>query len=60
MRLRLVHQLEQRARGEAPDNFVVPAQLSHADRVLLREALRTVAQVQATLRERFATDFVPG
>ena len=59
MRLRLVHQLDQDARGESPDNFVVPAQLSHADRVLLREALRTVGHVQATLRERFATDFAP-
>ncbi len=59
MRLRLLHQLEQLARGEAPDNFVVPAQLSHADRVLLREALRTVGWVQARIRERFATDFLP-
>jgi CBS domain-containing protein len=59
MRLRLSHQLEQHARGETPDNFVVPALLSHADRVLLREALRTVKWVQARLRERFATDFAP-
>jgi signal-transduction protein with cAMP-binding, CBS, and nucleotidyltransferase domain len=59
MRLRLVHQLEQHARGEAVDNFVTPGQLSHADRVLLREALRTVGHVQAKLRERFATDFAP-
>jgi CBS domain-containing protein len=57
MRLRLRHQLEQDARGQAPDNFVVPAQLPHADRVLLREALRTVGHVQGKLRERFATDF---
>jgi CBS domain-containing protein len=57
MRLRLCHQLEQHARGETPDNFVVPAELSHADRILLREALRTVKWVQARLRERFATDF---
>jgi CBS domain-containing protein len=59
MRLRLVHQLDQDARAESPDNFVVPARLSHADRVLLREALRTVGHVQAKLRERFATDFAP-
>jgi CBS domain-containing protein len=59
MRLRLRHQLEQDARGHSPDNFVVPGELSHADRVLLREALRTVGHVQAKLRERFATDFAP-
>jgi CBS domain-containing protein len=59
MRLRLLHQLDQHTRGEAADNFVVPAQLSHADRVLLREALRTVGRVQAKMRERFATDFAP-
>jgi CBS domain-containing protein len=59
MRLRLVHQLDQHARGESADNFVTPAQLSHADSVLLREALRTVGHVQAKLRERFATDFAP-
>jgi CBS domain-containing protein len=59
MRLRLVHQLEQHSRGETPDNFVVPAHLSRADRVLLLEALRTVKWVQARLRERFATDFAP-
>jgi CBS domain-containing protein len=59
MRLRLLHQLDQDARGESPDNFVVPARLSHADRVLLREALHTGGRVQAKLRERFATDFAP-
>lgn len=59
MRLRLLHQLDQHARSEVADNFVAPAQLSHADRVLLREALRTVGHVQAKMRQRFATDFVP-
>jgi CBS domain-containing protein len=56
MRLRLVHQLEQAARGETPDNLVEPTTLSHADRVLLREALHTVRRVQEDLRQRFATD----
>jgi CBS domain-containing protein len=59
MRLRLRHQLDQHARGHSPDNFVIPEEISHADRVLLREALRTVGHVQARLRERFATDFAP-
>jgi CBS domain-containing protein len=60
MRLRLVHQLEQIARGEAPDNFIAPGLLSRADALLLRDAMKTVARVQAGVRERFATDFVAG
>jgi CBS domain-containing protein len=59
MRLRLVHQLGQLVRGEAPDNFVDPRTLSHADGLLFRDALKTVKGVQASIRERFATDLVP-
>ena len=56
MRLRLVHQLAQAARGETPDNLVEPGTLSHADRLLFRDALQTVQRVQEGLRQRFATD----
>lgn len=59
IRLRLVHQLAQLARGEAPDNFVDPRTLSHADELLFRDALKTVKGVQASFRDRFATDLVP-
>jgi signal-transduction protein with cAMP-binding, CBS, and nucleotidyltransferase domain len=59
MRLRLVHQLDCLARGEPPDNYITPSRLSRADAVLMRDAFRTVASVQAEIRERFATDFVP-
>jgi CBS domain-containing protein len=59
LRLRLGHQLAQIAGGVAPDNFVDPAALSHADRLLFREALNTVTRVQGGLRQRFATDHVP-
>ncbi|HEY7541739.1 MAG TPA: DUF294 nucleotidyltransferase-like domain-containing protein [Methylomirabilota bacterium] len=59
MRLRLLHQLDCLAQGEIPDNYIVPSRLSRADAVLVREAMRTVAGVQAKIRERFATDFVP-
>ena len=59
LRLRLRHQLEQLERGEAPDNLVAPDALSHADAVLFRDALQTVRKVQAAIRERFATDFLP-
>jgi CBS domain-containing protein len=58
-RLRLRHQLEQLERGEAPDNLVAPDALSHADGLLFRDALQTVRKVQAAIRERFATDFLP-
>jgi CBS domain-containing protein len=55
MRLRLVHQLERLEAGEGPDNHVDPARLSHADAVLLREALKTVGRVQRGLASRFST-----
>ena len=56
MRLRLVHQLAQAARGETPDNLIEPGTLSHAERLLFRDALQTVQRVQEGLRQRFATD----
>jgi CBS domain-containing protein len=55
MRLRLVHQLDRLEAGAPPDNHVDPSRLSHADGLLLREALRTVARVQGELRERYRT-----
>ena len=57
--LRLRHQLAQLARGAPPDNLVTPDTLSHADGVLFRDALHTVRRVQASIRQRFATDFIP-
>ena len=57
-RLRLVHQLGCLERGERPDNRINPKRLSHADGLLLRDALRTVTHVQAGLRERYATDLL--
>ena len=56
MRLGLVHQLEQIARGATPDNWINPARLSHVDGLLLRDALKTVTRLQAGIRERFMTD----
>lgn len=58
LRLRLVHQLDQLGRGERADNLVEPAALRRADRLLLVDALRTVARLQAELRERYATDLI--
>jgi CBS domain-containing protein len=59
LRLRLAHQLDRLHAGEAPDNYVDPERLSHRDRLLLRDALKTVGHVQRRLRERYATDFIP-
>ena len=59
LRLRLRHQLEQLERGHAPDNLVAPDALSHADALLFRDALQTTRKLQAAIRERFATDFLP-
>jgi CBS domain-containing protein len=53
MRLRLVHQLAQLGRGQPPDNRLVLAQLARADLLLLRDALRTIADVQQTVRGRY-------
>jgi CBS domain-containing protein len=56
MRLRLTHQLARVEATETPDNHVDPARLSHAEALLLRDALKTVARVQDGLRARFLTD----
>ena len=58
LRLRLRHQLAQTAAGAAPDNRVAPGKLSRHEAVLLREALRTVGEAQAHLRDRYRTDLL--
>jgi CBS domain-containing protein len=57
-RLRLAHQLARLERGEPVDNRIDPKRLSHADALLLRDALSTVARVQGELRVRYATDLL--
>ena len=59
LKLRLVHQLGQVEAGRPPDNLVDPRRLSHADRVVLRDALRAVDQVRQEIRARYLTDEVP-
>jgi len=53
MRLRLAHQLEQLAHGQAPDNRIVPARLARGDALLFRDALRVIGEVQQTVRGRY-------
>ena len=57
-RLRLAHQLGRLERDEPPDNRLDVKRLSHADTLLLRDALRTVTRVQESLRVRYATDLL--
>ena len=57
-RLRLAHQLACLDAGRPADNFITPRTLGRMDRLLLKEALRTVAGLVRGLAERFQTDLV--
>lgn len=57
-RLRLGHQLEQLDAGLAPDNWIDPGRLGKSDRLLLREAFKTVGWLQRMLEDRFQTNLV--
>lgn len=56
MTLRLHHQLQQIAHGEAPDNEVRLSQLGTMERKPLRDALAIVERFRAFLRQRFRLD----
>jgi CBS domain-containing protein len=58
LRLRLAHQLDQLDRGEEVDNHVHVDGLSRADALLLRDALRIVAEVQTRVRHHYGTDLL--
>lgn len=47
--VRLRHQQQQTARGQAPDNYINPEQLNDLDRRILKEALRQAKTLQARL-----------
>jgi CBS domain-containing protein len=53
LRLRLVHQLEARRRGEPPANHVAVDRLSAWERRRLRESLWAARQLQERLRHRY-------
>jgi CBS domain-containing protein len=57
-RIRLRHQLDRLDAGAPPDNLVDPRALGKADRLLLREALRTVGWLRWYVAERFQTAVV--
>ncbi len=56
MAVRLNHQLQQRARGEAAGNAVRPSQLSTLERETLHDALAIVRRFRLYLRQHFAFD----
>lgn len=57
-RLRLTHQLACLDAGLPPDNFIRPRTLGRADRLLLKEAFKTIAWLERGVEERFQTGLV--
>jgi len=57
-RLRLSQQLACLDAGRAPDNFIDPRALRKGDRVLLKQAFKTVAWLQREIEDRFKTAMV--
>jgi CBS domain-containing protein len=54
--VRISHQANAVRRGEAPNNFVRPSELSAFERSHLKDAFALVRSMQATLEQRFQTD----
>ena len=54
-RVRLNHQLASLDAGRPADNFIDPDGLRKSDRVLLKQAFRTVEWLQSSIEERFQT-----
>lgn len=59
-RLRLAQQLACLDAGAPPDNFIKPRTLGKTDRLLLKEAFKSVAWLQRGIEERFQTALVGG
>lgn len=57
-RLRLTHQLACLDAGLPPDNFIRPRALGKTDRLLLKEAFKTIASLARGVEERFQTGLV--
>jgi len=56
--LRLTHQLARLDGGAPPDNFINPQTLGKADRLLLKEAFKTIAWLQRWTEDHFQTDLI--
>lgn len=57
-RLRLRHQLACLDAGLPPDNFIRPRELGKMDRLLLKEAFKTIARLERGIEDRFETGLV--
>jgi CBS domain-containing protein len=57
-RLRLRHQLACLDAGQPPDNFINPESLSRSDRVLLKQAFKTVEWLQRQIEDRFQVGLI--
>jgi len=55
-RLRLAHQLRCLDERKEPDNLLDPLRLGRGDRLLLKDALRTIVWLQRFIEDRFQTD----
>jgi CBS domain-containing protein len=53
--LRLETQLQQSRAGQALSNYVNPANLTHLQRSVLKEAFRTITRAQSAIADRFRT-----
>jgi CBS domain-containing protein len=53
--LRLEHQLQQLRAGQPLSNYINPANLTHLQRSLLKEAFRTITRAQSAIADRFRT-----
>ncbi len=51
--LRLEHQARQIQRGETPDNFMSPKEISRLEREHLKDAFKVIQTMQATLQSRY-------
>ncbi len=52
-RIRLDHQARQTAKGERPDNFVAPSELSNLARRQLQDAFKVIQTLQSVLQQRY-------
>ncbi len=57
-RLRLSHQLACLDAGALPDNFINPQALGKADRLLLKQAFKSVEWLQRWIGDHFQTDLI--
>jgi CBS domain-containing protein len=58
--LRIHHQVEQIERGEAPDNFINPRNLSNLEKRILKESFQVITSVQDGIISQYGPGMVGG